>query len=68
MFFHLPNLLETFSAKLARQLFLVNFTLLSVVNMFDMSSDVVRVEEALSAYFTRIVAFSSMRFLRKVRR
>jgi hypothetical protein len=60
--FDLPNLLKSFSAELARQLFLVDFPLFLSVDVFDVSGDVVGVEEAFSANFTSISALASVRF------
>lgn len=59
---HLPYLLESFTAKLASQLFLVNFPLLSVVDVFDMGSDIVRIEKAFSADRARIISLACVRF------
>lgn len=55
MFSDLPNLLESFAAVLASQLFLVDFSLLAVVNVLDVCSHVVAVEEPFSANAAGIV-------------
>lgn len=49
---HLPDLLESFATKLAGELLLVDFTLLTIVNMLNVRCDVVAVEEALAANIT----------------
>jgi hypothetical protein len=59
----LPNLLESFSTKFARQLLLVNFPFLAIVDMFDVRCHVVRIQKALVANVTRVVPLSSVGFL-----
>lgn len=61
--FHLPNLLETFPAKLASQLFFVDLALLAIVYMFNMRRYVVTIKESLSAYFTGVISFTGVGFL-----
>lgn len=65
VFFHLPDLLESLTTELAGELFLVDFTFLSVVDVFDVSCNIVTVKESLVAYFAGIISLSSVRFLQK---
>lgn len=63
MLLYLPNFLEAFPAELTCQFLFVYFALLAIVDMLDVSGDVVAVEEALSANIAGVVSFSRVRFL-----
>lgn len=49
---HFPDFLESFPTKLAGELLLIDFALLTIVNVLHMRCDVVAVEEALAANIT----------------
>lgn len=62
MFFDFPDLLEAFTTKLAGQLFFVDFPLLPVMDVLDVSCDVVAIQELFLANVAGIVSFAGVRF------
>lgn len=60
MFLHFPDFLETFATKLAGQLFFVDLSLFPIVNVLDVCSNVVTIQESLPTNIAGIIPFAGV--------
>lgn len=65
MFFDFPNFLKLFSAKFTFKFLFVNFPFFTIVNMSNVSGNVVAVQEFFTTYIAFIIPLPRVRFLQR---